>query len=177
MDLSPKQYALIILTLAILTGIGAYFARTYKLELSTEKSAHKVDTDKLIKSEAMLVIRESQLERARKTTSTPVLLGNKIAYIKTTESNESKITSEYNSYIASLENEKTHLRETIDKLSKKEVSKGGVKRFQAIGHYDFAAWQAGLGYRQDLGIVDASIFGLVSVPSLNSYGLAFAVGF
>jgi len=181
MQLSNKQYGLIILALALLSGIGAYFARTYKLDLTTEKSAHQIDSQKLITLEASLKVKSAQLERAltKRTTSTPVLLGGKIAYIKTSDMSDLMVskTAETDAYIIALETEKVSLLETIEKLTKKESSKSGVKRFGVIGHYDLSKWQAGLGYRQDLGIVDISLFGLVGVPALNQYGLACSVGF
>jgi hypothetical protein len=181
MQLSPKQYAIIILVLAILAGIGAYFARTYKLQTISESKIIEETNQKLIETQAMLVTKESELKRSRdrKTTSTPILLAGKLAYIKTTESSQidEKVEIERSQYISQLENDNNTLNDKLLILKKLESSKPSVKKWQAIALYNFPGWQAGPGFKMDFSILELGIYGIVNVPELSSYSAAVTIGF
>ena len=181
MNLNPKLAIIAIVAFALLSGIGGYFAREYKAQLVTETQAHEQTQSKLDIAEAFITMKEAQLKRAysMRTVSKPVLLNGKIAYEKTSEtiSNEESKTIEFSEMIQKLTQDNATLSDKLDRLSKIESSRGGVKKWGLIGKYNFPHWEAGLGFRQDLGLIDVGLYGLTSVPTLSTHSVAVSVGF
>lgn len=182
MTYNPKLVIGAAILSAILAAIGGYFARETKSLLVTERQAREQAESKLIAAKADLIVKEAQLKRAqsKKTTSKPVLINGVLAYEKTTESSSLE-ESYYKDYQAKLElmaSENSSLKQEVDRLSKLETSKAGVKRWlTGAGWLNTVGFYETLGYRQDLGLFDIGIQGLTNIPAFNVYGGAFTVGF
>jgi len=181
MNINPKYTLYGAIVFAILSAIGGYMAREYRSQLITEKSAHEQTQNELDLREAFITISEAQRKRAyaNRTTKTPVKVGETVAYVETTETLESDETlnKEYASQISQLETANLRLSQEVDRLTKLESSKSGVKRWGAMGIYSFPHWTAGAGIHQDLGLVDLGVYGLVAVPSLSVYSVALNARF
>lgn len=181
-NLNPKVIIGAAILFAILSIIGAYFAVERTNSLVTEKTAHESTQNKLDMAEAFITMKEAQLKRAyaKRTTSTPILIGDKVAYIKTSETldNQESNIKEYTAQIETLTTQNARLQDTVERLSKVETSKGGGKKWLVAGTYNgLTGFQAGAGYKQDLSLIDIGLFGLVDVNSFSAYSVGAFVGF
>lgn len=182
MTYNPKIAIGAAILFFLLSIVAAYFGVTRTKSLITEQTAHEETQNKLDMAEAFIQMKEAQLKRAyaKRTTSTPVFHGDKVAYIKTSETvdnSESRIT-EYTAQIETLVQQNASLQDRVDRLSKVEMSKSGVKRWNVgAGWLNTVGLYESIGYRQDLGLFDITISGIYNIPSFNTYGGSVSIGF